>query len=859
MHAVVRLPQAAKVPGYWIASLLLVVLPVIPAHADFGKVAVRVLDDETGKPIPARLAIKTSDGRYHLDRLATSTEKWPNVEAHATFMDGEETYELPAGVTSISAAHGMEYEVATKTIEAKPNQLIQVELRLKRFVNMRKAGWVAGDLHMHMIHGENQRKTSYEDVALTCAASGLDFVAVGQEYIDAGSLTLEGYKQKCRQVSTDAFTMFLGGERPKNLLGHQVILGCDDPFVISEDPPYFKSADAIHKQGGIAVYVHPLRYYPGKNYGGEWLDFPGNNLARELIFDAYAGPSFDGLSVLSDEPGNAAAHQLWFNLLNRGLFVPAFADSDACFDRPVFGLKAPGFWNTYFHIGSEVKVTQEVLAEAVRQGRTMATTGPLLQFQIDQELSGATIPLDGKTREVVIESHYPQHAMSLEQTDPATKQPVGISRIELIRNGKIVYTWRPNSTHIKVSHRVTETEPCWFAVRAYGTDDRWQVAIASPIYFAKEKVTAKREPLSSLVRGRIYDFVTGEDRKADVEIRQHDKVIETFSATGSFKAKVPIDAEIVVRGDKDRPIRKNLLLDYGPIHRFLWNLTSADMAKDETLDRMEFLARSIDLEFPLGHRLAGCYVAHDLTQATALGNIKVASGPPAGKEGSVAVAAILTDVEQIAPGDTMNVAAVFRDEGGATLCGPYVVEARGYDPSRPTGFGALKKFGSFERNWDTATNLGDGYKLVVGQIEVPKWVTAGPTGYIDLAVRARRGNGDAAFVGVAIPLGPTQRALTLSSSWPTMPLSWPDRAYGIGPLKICNRVGRKTQSLGDYRELRLTVTVAGEELDLLPSRDGRGCADADDAMYREHFLDQVLNEETNYAKPEPIREQPKTD
>ena len=102
----------------------------------------------------------------------------------------------------------------------------------------------------------------------------------------------------------------------------------------------------IHAQGGVFFNVHPLRYFPGKRWQGQWLDFPGNNLARELIFDAYLGPSFDGISVLSDEPANAAAHQLWFNLLNRGFFVPALADSDACFDRPVLGKNVPGFWTT---------------------------------------------------------------------------------------------------------------------------------------------------------------------------------------------------------------------------------------------------------------------------------------------------------------------------------------------------------------------------------------------------------------------------------------------------------------------------------------------------------------------------------
>jgi hypothetical protein len=843
-----------------VACLLAVLLSCVSAGeliAENVKLTVRVVDDATGAKIPARLVLQTSDGKYPGDRLGASADQWPHLEAHAVFIAGEATFEVPTGKTAITAAHGLEYMAESRSVELIAGKPTSVELRLKRLVNMRQAGWVSGDLHVHVIHGENQRPTSYEDVALTCAANGLDFVSVGQEYPGAGTLDLAGYKEKCRSVSTDTFQMFLGAERPKNILGHQVILGCDDPFVISEEPPYFASASKIHAQGGVVAYVHPIRYFPGKQYAGEWLDFPGNNLARELIFDAYAGPAFDGLSVLSDEPANADAHQLWFNLLNRGCFVPVLADSDACFDRPVLGLKAPGFWSTYFYIGPDAAVTQKALAEAVRRGRTMATTGPLLQFRIDDELSGGTLVPNGKAHEVAIEAHYPQHAFTLATRDPKTDEPVAIARLELIRNGKVVKQWEPQSSTVKIVHTITETQPCWYAVRGYGSDQRWQVALASPIYFADKPVPAKREPLNTVVRGRIYDFVNGEERTGQVEIRRHDALIKQFQATGQFRVRMPIDAEIVVQVEGERPIKKNLLLDYGPIHRFLWYLESRDMGKAETLDRFEFIARTVDLEFPLGYRMPGSFIVKDLVEAAALDAIRVAKGPKPVTDGSVAVAAILTDVDQIAAGDEMHVAAVFRDEGAAGNCGPYVIEARGYDPTRPTGFGALKKFDSFEKNWDRATDLGDGYKLVAGRIAVPAWVKPGPAGYVDLAIRARQGNGDGAFIGLAIPLGPTRRALTFSNSWPTMPLSWPDRSYGIGPLKICNRIGKKAQPKSDYRHLHLALQVSGDKLDLLPIREGKGCSDADDAMFAGHYFDQILNEESKLAKAEPIRPQPK--
>lgn len=830
-----------------------------PAAAATGTLSVQVSDAETGELMPSRLVIRASDGTYPGDRLDCSAARWPGIEAHAVFMSGKQSFELPVGKTSVIAARGLEYHLESQTINIEAGKTTSLSFRLKRMCHLRQSGWVSGDAHVHMLHGENQRETSYQDVATTCAGNGLDFVSVGQEYVGAGHLNLAGYEAACDKVSTPRFRMLLGGELPKSLLGHHVVLGIRDPFVISEDPPYYKTARKIHALGGVMIPVHPVRYYPGKQYQGQWLDFPGNNLGRELIFGAYCGPSFDGLSVLSDEPSDANAWQLWFQLLNRGCFVPVFADSDACFDRPTLGLKAPGFWSTYLQIGANTAISHQSLSEAVRRGRTIATTGPLLQFKINGRISGSTLPTDGQTQTVEIEAWYAQHAFSLETTDPKTGQPAGVAKVELIRNGKVVKTWEPNQPHVKLTHTITEREPCWYVSRVYGTDQRWQVGAASPIYFAPQPVPSKREPFATLVRGRIYDFKTGEERSGTVEIRRDEQVLLSFSANGQFRVKMPLDAEIIVRGAGVRPIRKNLLLDYAPVHRFLWYLESKDFAKAETFDLFEHLAQAVDLEFPMGARLPGSYFAEDLLQNGEFKTLRLIDGPAARKDGTVAIAAVLLDTEQVQAGDTIQAAVIYRDEGDTSRLGPLVVEARGYDPARPTAYGALKKFAEFEKTWQTATDLSNGYKLIAGRLKVAEWVQPGPTGGIDLSIRARQGNGDAAWLGLHIPLGPTKRALSLSSAWPTMPISWPDGRYGVGPFQINNRVGRSAQSKADYRQLHLEFDLGPKHFDLHPARDGQGCPDADDATFANHYLDQVLSEESHLAEPEPIRPQPKVD
>ncbi len=515
----------------------LVLLSAGSASAGTGRLMVRVRDARTGRIIPARLVLRSSDGRYPGDRIGLDGGDRSRIEAHGVFIGGEGSFELPAGRTSIIAAHGAGYDTDSIELDVPSGGSITAELKLSRGLDMRALGWVGGDAHVHMIHGEDQRPTGYEDVATACRAGGLDWAYVNEEYTGAGKLDLAGYEAECRKVSTEDFRLLVGGERPKSLLGHHALIGVADPFVVPDDPPYYRAARAIHAQGGVLFNVHPVRYYPEKKAGGQWLDFPGNNLARELVFDAFLGPSFDGISVLSDDPAYEVAHRLWFNLLNRGFFVPALADSDACFDRPVLNRKAPGFWTTYLHIGPGAPVDHAALATAVREGRTMATTGPLLLFSIDDRISGSTFPPDGRPHTVEIRAHQAHHNWSLATNDVARGTLAGIARVELLRNGIVVKSWEPKLSDATLRWSVNETEPCWYAARAYGTDRRWQVALASPIYFANRPVAPKREPLMTTVRGRVYDFRTGVEREGDVEVRRGDSVLAQLQGPRSVPAE----------------------------------------------------------------------------------------------------------------------------------------------------------------------------------------------------------------------------------------------------------------------------------------------------------------------------------
>ncbi len=322
---------------------------------------------------------------------------------------------------------------------------------------------------------------------------------------------------------------------------------------------------------------------------------------------------------------------------------------------------------------------------------------------------------------------------------------------------------------------------------------------------------------------------------------------------------MPLDAQITARADGVEPLEHDLLLDYAPVHKFLWDLKSVDLGKIETLDKFEFLTRQVDLEFPLGYRMAGCYAAKPLTSNVTFDSVKIIDGPPETSGGSIAVAAVLLDKRQANGGDTIDVAAIFHDERGEKHEGDMIllVEARATTLAGPPASMPKSSAQSFERPWSKATDLGQGYRMIAGKLVLPDWIRPGPDGAIDLGIHSRaQGDKGSSHLGLRMPMGPPIIALMMCNGWPTSPISWHDDNYGIGPLKICGKNGHAGQSHGDYRLLHLEVKTSAGQFDVFPARDGRGCADADDAVFTGRFFDQILNDESHLATPDVVRPQP---
>ncbi len=184
------------------------------------------------------------------------------------------------------------------------------------------------------------------------------------------------------------------------------------------------------RQGGTSIWCH-------NEYG--WEDVP-NFIAGNL----------DGLN-LYDGPGERSTYDTWYQYLNAGLRVPVSTGTD---------------WFMYdlarVYVQFDGPLSTKSWLQALAQGRSFITNGPLLEFEVEGKAIGELVSLS--------------EPGSLRVTGLAQgRRPFG--RLELIRNGEIVSQVESDQQggHFKASLEleVQVDEPSWLALRTEGSGNTY--------------------------------------------------------------------------------------------------------------------------------------------------------------------------------------------------------------------------------------------------------------------------------------------------------------------------------------------------------------------------------------------------
>lgn len=466
--------------------------------AEWSMLHLTVRDGTTKRPVPARIHLKRRDGSCHLPPANvddTFDEKdAPEVilphhfrknlhvcqsadirSAHLT--TGTATFPVPAGEFTLYVSRGHERHPVVMKFLAKPGEGAHVEVDLNPTETMARLGWHSGDMHIHFSRFERR-----DDLILAHLMAAEDLPAVNNMvYKDAGKI--EAPQHRMGHTGTHfelehSHQVIAGGEefRDNNLYGHMIAAGISEviePISTGEQlgrrenyPLFEQVCDAAHEQGGIAGWAHggtliklheslPVEAALGK------LDF-----VESVQFTCFLGTP------------------VWYRLLNCGLRLATTGGSDFPFSTDMLAPWYPnlGLDRTYVQIDTNEPFTYERYLDGIRKGRTFATNGPLLLFEVNGQQPGAAINVENSVSHVEVRAravcNYP------------------VERLEIVVNGAVeeIVDGQGGQTELTCETRLPLLESSWLAARVrgrveperYGGVGPWNLhAHTSPVYVLK--------------------------------------------------------------------------------------------------------------------------------------------------------------------------------------------------------------------------------------------------------------------------------------------------------------------------------------------------------------------------------------
>ena len=442
--------------------------------ADGGRnwVHTRVIDDDTGRPVPCRIHFRSPRGvayapHGHHAHVNSNNGTWHfDVggdlrlgQASYAYIDGTCQGWLPRGEVIVDVARGFEYEPVRRRLEIKPGQR-ELELRLKRWCHMNAEGWYSGDSHVHFLSAQGSHtEANAEDlnvVNMLQSQWGTLFTDK-QEFTGAPSVSDDGNS-----------IVYVSQENRQHFLGHLILWGLKEPVMpwCSDGPGEAEMggtlevtmsdwADQTHSQGGTVVIPH--------------LPNPNGEPAA-LIATGRA----DAVEMLRHAEFN---HHEYYRYLNCGYKLPLVGGTDKMSsDVPV------GIYRTYAKLGEGEEFTYDNWCRAVSAGRTVHSGGPMLKFRVDGREIGDTVELPGNGGTLEFEAEaeciFPVHCLQVVQEGRVVaeaSEPKGARRLTLRGKAEI-------SGHSWLAARVAG--PGYRSLPHYDSWGRGIFAHTSPVYVA---------------------------------------------------------------------------------------------------------------------------------------------------------------------------------------------------------------------------------------------------------------------------------------------------------------------------------------------------------------------------------------
>ncbi len=438
-----------------------------------GTLEVYVKDASTGRPSAARFYLRAADGKTYapantLLRVATRSTKGDYFHAEEHFL-----VDVPAGEVTLQAVRGPEYWPIDKSVTVKAGSTTEVLFELKRMIHMNALGWYSGTDHTHMNYGGNLHNTP-ENMMSMARAEDLNMIGdkicnkdnriFDWQYFTGAPSTLST-ADRLLTFGEEYRPPFYGHINVNNLTQHLIspfITGYEQTGIDSLYPSNTDIFRIARAEGGIGGYVHPWSQDPTKT---------GYAVARGFPVDMALG-TFEYLEVLAKASHFTNTSKVWHRALNCGYKITASAGEDSILS--LHSTYVLGMSRVYAYLGS--RLTWEGWLDAIRNGRTFVSNGPMIQFDVSGHAPGGEIhlPAGGGTVEI----------------SGQLNSIVPVDKMEVYFNGAVVETIQPTAGGKEGAFhkRVPVARSGWFTFRAIGAeprqpiDDVYVVAETSPVY-----------------------------------------------------------------------------------------------------------------------------------------------------------------------------------------------------------------------------------------------------------------------------------------------------------------------------------------------------------------------------------------
>ena len=435
-------------------------------------VNVTVVDDDTGRPVPCRVHFRSPEDipyqpHGHHNQVNSNLDSW-HIDVGGDVRLGQITYAyidgacqgwLPRGDVIVDVARGFEYEPLRTRVRIEPGQR-ELNLRLKRWIDMNSRRWFSGDSHVHFLSTQGAHTES----------QGEDLNVVNLLQSQWGSLftNTEDFTGEPSVQRGGDNIVYVSQENRQHFMGHMILWGLKRPVMpwCSDGPGEAEIgghmettlahwADEAHAQGGYVISPH----FPNPN--GE----PAALVATGRL---------DGVEMLRQ---GRSSHREYYRYLNCGYRLPLVGGTDKMSSEVPVGL-----YRTYARIPPDQEFTYDSWCQAVKAGRTFLSGGPIIHLSVEGQQIGDTVRMSGPGTvdvEAWTESIFP------------------IYSLEIVQQGRVVASTqdRSGARRLELKARLRVDGHTWLAARSGALDyyepilhhDVWNRGIfahTSPIYVA---------------------------------------------------------------------------------------------------------------------------------------------------------------------------------------------------------------------------------------------------------------------------------------------------------------------------------------------------------------------------------------